>query len=207
MTIRRPVSMTAMRLLVFAGLAISCAVGEVPGANDTAKTTSAKTGSTTHAGRPTNGSTAAHYTNYGVYDTRTPYTVSSLVDNDWDALNSYYVRNIIEDVYTTFGNGSVITVVSKDTFTNETDPYRRTPSVNSLDHPSPDPLHGAADDADSSNSGSNHDQGDGRQGGSSRARNGRRRLFVWCKSTIGVNGTYYYSGGSPWSDDRPGDGP
>ena len=100
----------------------SRAVGEVPGANDTAKTTSAKTGSTTHAGRPTNGSTAAHYTNYGVYDTRNPYTVSSLVDNDWDALNSYYVPNIIEDAYTRSINGSGVTVVSKDTFTNETDP-------------------------------------------------------------------------------------
>ncbi len=197
-----------MRLLVFAGLAISCAVGEVPvgptaapGANDTAKTPFAKTGSTTPWGRPTN-DTAAHYSNYGVDDTRTSYTVSFLVDNDWDALNSYFVPNIIEDAY----NGSGITVVSEDTFTNETDPEKSTPSVKSLDHPSPDPPHGATDDADSSNGGGDHDQGDSRQGESSRARNGTRRLILLC-TTPDVNGTYDYSGGSSWGDDRPGDGP
>ena len=116
--------MTAMRMLVFAGLAISCAVGEVPGANNTAKTTSAKTGSTTHAGRPTNSSTSAHYTNYGVHDTRTSDTVSSLVDNDWDASNRFSFQNKIDGVYTTSINGSGVTVLSKDAFTNETDPLK-----------------------------------------------------------------------------------
>ena len=213
MTTRRPVSMTAMRLLVFAGLAISCAVGEVPvgptaapGANDTAKTPFAKTGSTTPWGRPTN-DTAAHYSNYGVDDTRTSYTVSFLVDNDWDASNRFSFQNKIDCVYTTSINGSGVTVLSKEAFTDETDPYRRMPSVNSLDHPSSNPLHGATDDADSSNGGGDHDQGDGRQGRSSRLRNGRRRLILWCQSTPDVNGTYYYSGGSSWGDDRPGDVP